>query len=189
MVEWFDSTVLNWFQTIQNPVLTPVLKLFTLIGEAGAVWIAAGILLLARKSSRSAGIAVLLSLVFCLLTGNVLLKNLVARPRPCWRAPDIEMLIAIPRDYSFPSGHTMSSFAAAAGVYIWNKKWGIAALAGAVIIAASRLYFYVHYPTDILAGALIGIFLAMVSKWMIDKVTTYNAKKGGNHENKKQGKI
>ena len=96
------------------------------------------------------------------------------------------MLIAIPRDYSFPSGHTMSSFAAAVSVYIWNKKWGTAALAGAIIIAVSRLYFYVHYPTDILAGAVIGVFLAMVSWWIINKVTIYNAKKGGKHESKKQ---
>ena len=182
MVEWFDSTVLGWFQAIQNPVLTPVLKLFTLIGEAGAVWIAVGILLLARKDSRSAGMAVLLSLVFCLVTGNAFLKNVVARPRPCWRAPDIEMLIAIPRDYSFPSGHTMSSFAAAAGVYIWNRKWGIAALAGAVIIAASRMYFYVHYPTDVLAGAVIGIFLAVLSRWIIDKAAIHNAEKGRKSE-------
>ena len=182
MVEWFDITVLCWFQAIQNPVLTPVLKLFTLIGEAGAVWIAVGILLLARKDSRSAGMAVLLSLVFCLVTGNAFLKNVVARPRPCWRAPDIEMLIAIPRDYSFPSGHTMSSFAAAVGVYIWNRKWGIAALAGAVIIAASRMYFYVHYPTDVLAGAVIGIFLAVLSRWIIDKVAIHNAEKGRKSE-------
>lgn len=188
MIEWFDSTILDLFQSIQNPVLTPVFKLFTLIGEAGAVWIAVGILLLAGKSSRKTGIAVLLSLVFCLLMGNAFLKNVVARPRPCWRFPDIEMLIAVPRDYSFPSGHTMSSFAAAASVYIWDKKWGMAALAGAVIIAVSRLYFYVHYPTDILAGALMGVFLAMVSWWIIDKVTIYNARKGGKYEGKKQGK-
>jgi len=180
VVEWFDSTILDLFQSIQSPVLTPLFKLFTLIGEAGAVWIAVGILLLAGRSSRKAGIAVLLSLIFCLLTGNAFLKNVVARPRPCWRAQDIEMLIAIPRDYSFPSGHTMSSFAAAASV------WGTAALAGAIIIAVSRLYFYVHYPTDILAGAVIGVFLAMVSWWIIDKVTIYNAKKGGKHEGKKQ---
>ncbi len=77
MVEWFDSTILDLFQSIQSPVLTPLFKLFTLIGEAGAVWIAVGILLLAGKSSRKAGIAVLLSLIFCLLTGNAFLKNVV----------------------------------------------------------------------------------------------------------------
>lgn len=181
MVEWFDSAVLDWFQSIQNPVLTPVLELFTLIGEAGTVWIAVGILLLARKTSRSTGIAVLLALVFCLLTGNAFLKNVVARPRPCWRHPEIEMLIRIPRDYSFPSGHTMSSFAAAVGVYLWNKKWGIAALAGAVVIAVSRMYFYVHYPTDILAGALIGILLALVSRWMVDKGIEYTRNRNGGY--------
>lgn len=186
MIEWFDSIVLDWFQTIQNPVLTSVLRLFTLIGEGGAVWIAMGILLLVRKSSRTAGMAVLLSLIFCLITGNAFLKNVVARPRPCWRHPEIDMLIGIPRDYSFPSGHTMSSFAAATGVFLWDKRWGVAALAGAAVIAASRMYFYVHYPTDILAGLLIGLFLALISRWILDKIMIYSSKKGGNYGGKKQ---
>ena len=145
MIEWFDSTILDLFQSIQNPVLTPVFKLFTLIGEAGAVWIAVGILLLAGKSSRKTGIAVLLSLVFCLLMGNAFLKNVVARPRPCWRFPDIEMLIAVPRDYSFPSGHTMSSFAAAASVYIWDKKWGIGERKVHKLCSKSRMHVSIHF--------------------------------------------
>ncbi len=156
MVEWFDNTVLDWFLSIQAPVLTPVFRFFTLIGEGGAVWIAIGILMLARKSSRAAGMAVLLSLVFCLITGNAFLKNVVARPRPCWRHPEIEMLIRIPGDYSFPSGHTMSSFAAAAGVFLWDKRWGTAALAGLVI----------------------GLLLALTAKWLIDKIMKYSSKKG-----------
>lgn len=182
MVEWFDSTVLDWFQSVQNPVLTPVLKLFTVLGEGAAVWIALGILLLVRKSSRRAGITVLLSLLFCLLVGNVFLKNAVARPRPCWRHPEIELLIHIPRDYSFPSGHTMSSFAAAFSVLLWDRRWGVAALAGAILIASSRMYFYVHYPTDILAGALIGILLALTAWWIIDKFTNNRIRNGGKSE-------
>lgn len=187
MVEWFDNTVLDWFLSIQDPVLTPVFRLFTLIGEGGAVWIAVGILLLARKSSRTAGMAVLLSLVFCLITGNAFLKNVVARPRPCWRHPEIEMLIRIPGDYSFPSGHTMSSFAAAAGVFLWDKRWGMAALMGAALIAASRMYFYVHYPTDILAGLVIGLLLALAARWLIDKIMKYSSKKGRKPWRQKKG--
>ena len=148
MIEWLDSTVLNWFLSIQNPILTVIMKIFTLIGEGGAVWIAVGLILLAGKKTRKAGAAVLLALVFCLITGNLLLKNIVARPRPCWVNPSVPMLIAIPKDFSFPSGHTMSSFAA-------------------VMIAASRMYFYVHYPTDILAGLLIGILLGCLAVYLV----------------------
>ena len=146
MIEWLDSTVLNWFLSIQNPILTVIMKIFTLIGEGGAVWIAVGLILLAGKKTRKAGAAVLLALVFCLITGNLLLKNIVARPRPCWVNPSVPMLIAI---------------------FLWDKRWGTLALFGAVMIAASRMYFYVHYPTDILAGLLIGILLGCLAVYLV----------------------
>lgn len=167
MIEWLDSTVLNWFLSIQNPILTVIMKIFTLIGEGGAVWIAVGLILLAGEKTRKAGAAVLLALVFCLITGNLLLKNIVARPRPCWVNPSVPMLIAIPKDFSFPSGHTMSSFAAVTAIFLWDKRWGTLALFGAVMIAASRMYFYVHYPTDILAGLLIGILLGCLAVYLV----------------------
>lgn len=190
MVEWFDETILNWFLMVRNPALTPILRLFTVLGEGGAIWIALGILLLARRETRRMGMAVLLSLVFCLLAGNLFLKLVVARPRPCWRHPEIDMLIGIPRDYSFPSGHTMSSFAAAVSVFLWDRRWGLAALAGAAVIAGSRMYFYVHYPTDVLAGAVIGIILAILAKMIIDKANYIMRRKqrgnGGNHGNEEK---
>lgn len=163
MVEWFDSTVLDWFLAHQNPLLTPVMQVFTILGEGGALWILLGILLLLRKETRRVGVVVLLALLFCLLSCNLLLKNIVARPRPCWRNPDVHMLIAIPKDYSFPSGHSASSFAAACSVFLWNRRCGIAAFLTASLIAVSRMYFYVHYPTDILGGILIGITMAVLA--------------------------
>lgn len=168
MIEWFDSTILNWFQTIQNPILTPIMKIFTILGEGGAVWIILGLILLIQNKTRKTGMAVLISLLFCLIVGNLLLKNIAARPRPCWRSPEVDMLISIPKDYSFPSGHTMSSFAAAMSVFLWKKRWGLLAGAGAVLVASSRMYFYVHYPTDILAGLLIGTLLAILAGKIVD---------------------
>lgn len=79
----------------------------------------------------------------------------------------MEMLIAIPKDYSFPSGHTMSSFAAAFSVFVWKRSWGVGAVVLAAIMAVTRLYFYVHYPTDILAGCLFGILLAFAAKYLV----------------------
>ena len=95
MIEWFDYGILDWFQSIHTPVLSYVLNWITMSGEAGIIWIAMGLLLLFPKETRKTGIVVLLALVFCLLTGNVLLKNIVARPRPCWRHPEVEMLVSI----------------------------------------------------------------------------------------------
>ena len=168
MIEIFDGAILNWFQLLQNPVLTPFMKVVTTLGNGGVIWIIIGLFLLIRKSTRKTGAVVLLALVFCLLIGNVFLKNVIARPRPCWRNPEIFMWIRIPRDYSFPSGHTMSSFVAATSIFFWNRKWGTAALVLAGVIAISRLYFYVHYPTDVLAGIILGIFLAYAANKIVD---------------------
>lgn len=169
MIEALDYGILEVFQQIQNMFLTHIFKFFTTIGEAGVIWIIAGIFLLIKKESRKYGVIVLLSLLMCLLFGNGLLKNLIARPRPCWRHPEVKMLIGIPKDYSFPSGHTFSSFAGSYSIFYWKKKYGYVAFAMAVMIAASRLYFFVHYPTDIFAGAIFGIFLSMVSIWIVEK--------------------
>lgn len=169
MIEWFDYTVLDWFQSIHVPLLSASLNWFTRAGEAGILWIVLGLFLLVCKKTRKTGAIVLLALCFCLITGNVLLKNIVARPRPCWRHPEVEMLIAIPRDYSFPSGHTMSSFAAAVSVFLWKKRWGVVALVTATVISLSRLYFFVHYPTDIIAGGVIGTILAFGARECVER--------------------
>lgn len=170
MIDWFDSTLLDWFQSIQNDMLTGIFKVITTLGEGGVLWIILGLLLLVNKKTKWMGITVLAALIFTLLVGNLTLKPLVARPRPCWRHPEIPLLIANPKDFSFPSGHSMSSFAAATAVLMWNRRAGIAALAGAVIMACTRLYFYVHYPTDIVAGLLIGVVLGILAYWIVKPV-------------------
>lgn len=177
MIEQFDSIILDWFQSIHTPALSHIFYWFTRMGEAGIVWIAIGIFMLLSKNTRKMGVVLLLALLFCLITGNLFLKNIVARPRPCWRNPEVEMLIPIPRDYSFPSGHTMSSFAAAFSIFMWNRRWGIVALAGAALISLSRLYFYVHYPTDVAAGVVIGIALALLAGYMTEKYAAYRVVK------------
>ena len=144
------------------------MKFFTVMGEGGAIWIALSLIFLINKNTRRLGVTMAFALIFCLLVGNVTLKNLIARPRPCWRHPEVPMLISVPGDYSFPSGHTMSSFAAAVTIFRTNRKWGIVALAGAAFIAASRMYFYVHYPTDVLAGFIIGVALSLLSGKLAD---------------------
>ena len=93
MIEWLDAGTIELFQPLHNPVLTVIMKFFTTIGEGGAVWILAAVLLLLFKKTRKAGIILAGALILCLLSCNIALKNLVARPRPCWRREDLEMLI------------------------------------------------------------------------------------------------
>lgn len=170
MVAWFDGMILDWFRSTQNDILTLIFRFVTALGEGGIIWIVIALFLLLRKKTRIIGVTMLVALLFSLLVGNLTLKPLVARPRPCWRHPEVPLLIANPTDYSFPSGHAMSSFAAAMGVFMWKRRTGLIALLGAILMSATRLYFYVHYPTDILAGMLIGIVLGilayLVMKWV-----------------------
>ena len=169
MVAWFDSVILSWFQSIQNEFLTVLFKAITFLGEGGLIWIALGLCLIAYKKTRWVGITVLLALLFSLLVGNVTLKPLVARPRPCWRNPLVNLLIQNPKDYSFPSGHSLSSFAAAMAIFMNHRKMGVAALLFAFIMGCTRLYFYVHYPTDVLAGMLFGLILGFLAYWIATK--------------------
>ena len=101
----------------------------------------------------------LLSMGAGALITNVCLKNLVARPRPYEVVEGLVPLIGKPTDYSFPSGHTCASFACALVLYrILPKKYGVPAVILASLIAFSRLYVGVHYPTDVLGGMFVGIF-------------------------------
>lgn len=154
----FELTILNWIQEyIRNDWLDSLMPVITALGNGGWFWIAGTLLLLIFPKTRKVGIIVALSLILEALCCNVLLKPLVSRTRPFDVNTNIQLLIAAPSDYSFPSGHTGISFAAAAALYFaGNRLWKPAGIL-AVLIAVSRLYLYVHYPTDVLAGALIGI--------------------------------
>ena len=133
------------------------------LGNAGLIWIAIALLLLFWKSRRMCGITILGGLISQLLLCNLLLKNLVARPRPCWINDQIGLLIAVPADYSFPSGHTTAGFIAAVILLHYDRRIGIPALLLAAGIGFSRLYLYVHFPSDVLAGAVLGTLIGLAS--------------------------
>ena len=108
--------------------------------------------------TRKTGMVMMAALCIELVVCNGILKNLFARIRPCDVNTQIQLLIARPDDFSFPSGHTAASFAAVAALYFsGERKLWKPALILACLIAFSRLYLYVHYPTDILGGILVGI--------------------------------
>ena len=151
-----EFVILDALQTIHNNVLDKIMMTFTFLGELGWFWILCGIVMLFFKKYRTNGWIVLFTLLTGVLIANVLLKNMVARVRPYDVNTAINVIISKPTDWSFPSGHTTASFGAAAAIMYANKKWGIAAYITAVIIAFSRMYLYVHYPTDILGGIAVG---------------------------------
>ncbi|MBR5157893.1 MAG: phosphatase PAP2 family protein [Clostridia bacterium] len=136
--------------------LNSFMPFVSFLGNSGGIWIVSGIILLIFPKYRKNGWFVLLSLLAGFIICNLTLKPLVARPRPCWIRPDAALLISVPHDFSFPSGHTVSSFAAAESLRYANRKLGIWAYILAILIAFSRLYLYVHFPSDVFIGALIG---------------------------------
>ena len=129
----------------------------TLLGNGGAIWILAAVILLCTKKYRKQGVLLLAGLVAGVLVGNVCLKHLIARPRPCWLDSSVQLLIANPTDYSFPSGHTLSSVICATVLTKTDRRFGYAAIPLAALIAFSRLYLYVHFPSDVLAAAVLGV--------------------------------
>lgn len=160
-----EMDFLLFLQELHTPVLDFFFSKITLLCNGGIFWILCCIVLLWTEKYRKYGVYFLISLIVCYLLGNAFLKNIVARQRPCWVNPDVILLIQNPKDYSFPSGHSMHSFVGALSIRYANKKWGIAAFILAVLIAFSRMYLFVHYPTDVAAGIGIGLLVT----WLVHK--------------------
>ena len=158
-----DWTILQGIRSAACPLLDFLMPRLTALGNGGAIWLAAAGGLLCTKKYRRQGLLLLAGLAAGALVGNAFLKNVVARPRPCWLDPDMPLLIAVPKDFSFPSGHTLSSTIAAVILSRLNRWFGCAAIPLAVLIAFSRLYLYVHFPSDVLAGALLGIVIGQLT--------------------------
>ena len=172
-MEWYldwEFPFLYWLQSLHNPVLDTIMTFVTKLGDAGLFWIGVGIVCLVLKKHRRTGLQVLLTMLVTFIVGNLILKNLFHRSRPCAIDPSIELLLPYPSEYSFPSGHTMNGYAAAFALFLNNKKIGIPALILATLIAFSRMYHFVHFPTDILAGFCVGFGAAIMMNFIFDKV-------------------
>lgn len=159
-----DQEILLWIQMyIRHDSLTPFFKFITHLGDKGIIWIIISVMLLIRQDTRKAGFLSLISLAFSYILVNLFLKNYVARIRPYDFLNEVELLIERQRDFSFPSGHASSSFATAVILFqCLKKRTGILALVLASMISFSRLYFGVHYPTDVIIGIIIGIIVALL---------------------------
>lgn len=157
-----DTSIVTWVvENLRHPFLNPVMIFATYLGEKGLFWITIGLVLCFTKRYRRHGILMLVSLATGCIIGEGILKHLFARVRPV-DALGLSLLIKHPGGFSFPSGHSCSSFAAATCLWWANRKWRIGAVSIASLIAISRVYHGVHYPTDILCGAVLGIAVAIL---------------------------
>ena len=158
--------------------LDTVLPYITSMADTGIIWIIIAVIMLCFKKTRKAGMMMGLALIMGLVVGNLTLKPLIARIRPYDVNPDVVLLINKLHDYSFPSGHTLASFEGAGVLMLtYKKKFGYPALALAIIIAFSRMYLYVHYPTDVIVGVILGLLFAFLSYKIINAIYSAVEKK------------
>ena len=168
-----DFRILNWIQEyLRCEFLDQIIPVFTSLGEKGWFFILAAIIMLCIPKYRKWGLSLGLALLFGLLFGNLLIKNIVARTRPYDMVEEIVLLVNPLSDYSFPSGHTMAAFEFFAVVCMMPIKKRYKVLAGvlAFTMAFSRLYLYVHFPSDVLVGMLLGTLFGLMGVFIANKI-------------------
>lgn len=153
-----DLSILDFIHnTLSNPVMDLIMVCITYSIEYGAMAILVFIVMMCIKKMRKTGFAVMGATLSVLLFGELILKHIVCRPRPFVINGAIELIIKAPSGFSFPSSHTATCFAMATAIYLFHKRLGIIAYIYAALVAFSRMYLYVHYPSDVIGGIALGI--------------------------------
>jgi undecaprenyl-diphosphatase len=166
----FDNYVLFTIRKyMQNKYLDRLMPIVTSMGNLGIIWIMMAVVLILDKPYRLIGNIVILTLIISTIVGEGIVKHVVRRVRPCNYENNLSLLIAKPISYSFPSGHTLSSFAVAEVLSMYFSQYKLIFIGIAFLIALSRLYLYVHYPTDVIAGIIIGIFCSKLIFMILQK--------------------
>lgn len=170
VIQHFDERALVWIaQNVRCALLDPFMKFYTQLGNTGMLFIVLGIVLLFFKQTRKAGASALCAMLIGLVVVNFTIKPLVSRPRPWLVIENFINLVPEHDPNSFPSGHTNAGFAFAIAVCMSApKKWmKIAAVCAAAVMGLSRLYVGVHFPSDVLAGAVIGSLCGLAGAWVV----------------------
>lgn len=163
-----EMNILNWIQSIRTPLGDVLMPLITKLGDVGMIWILLAIILAVIPETRKNGAILAAALCVDFILCNGILKHLFRRMRPCDINSSVQLLITRPVDSSFPSGHTAAAFAAVTALDTAGaRKLWKSALALAVFIAFSRLYLFVHYPTDILGGVIVGVAAGYIGSWIV----------------------
>lgn len=164
-IQNLDNCILEFIQMNMRSVVGDKLMIgLTYLGNGITIWAIIGLALIISKKYRKHGFMIITALILCYLIGNLSIKPIVARTRPFDAMPLLGgMLIKPPTDFSFPSGHTMCSFASSVVIFNMNKKIGISTLILSSFIGFSRVYLFVHYPSDVFGGMIIGIFIGLIT--------------------------
>ncbi len=179
----FEVGILDFIQEhLTAPFLDPVMVFITRFGDGGIFWIAVCLLMLLFPKTRKLGAVMSLSLLLEALLCNLMLKPLAARTRPYVVNAAVTLLVKAPRDFSFPSGHTGASFAIVGALFFQKSRLWIPVCVFALLIGFSRLYLYVHYPTDVLAGIVLG----MLTGWLATLLWNFLAKRREKREESRE---
>lgn len=164
-----DMSIVRLLYNYHQSLLNHIMIFFTNLGDNGIIWIFITLILILNKKTRKIGFLALISLIFNALIVNVVIKPLAHRPRPFSEMKDILLLVKAPKDFSFPSGHTSASFTMVYIIYKNLRKYFIPTLIIALLISFSRLYLSVHYPSDVIAGLILGLFSGFLAQKFYDK--------------------
>ena len=177
VIQQFDEQALVWIaEHVRCALLDPFMKIYTQLGNTGMLFIVLGLLMLAWKPTRKAGFSALCAMLIGLVVVNFTIKPLVSRPRPWLVIENFVNLVPEKDPNSFPSGHTNAGFAFALGVCMTedSKRWmKVTAVCMAAVMGLSRLYVGVHFPSDVLAGAVIGSLCGLAGAFVVRKVWEY----------------
>lgn len=165
----WELSFLHTMQNINCPPMDLVMKVLSTLGDAGIFWIMLGLILACTRKYRKIGLQIACVMLLTFVFGNLILKNIIHRPRPYVVDPTLIPRVRKPSEFSFPSGHTMNGITAALTVYFNHKKMGIPLVVLAVLIALSRVYNLVHFPTDVFGGFVIGICSAILVQYINKK--------------------
>ena len=168
-----EFNFLYWLQGLHNPFLDRFMVLIfnDIVGSKGQLWVVLGIILLIIPKTRKTGICVLLSYALSFVIGDFILKDLISRPRPCMIDETVALIVSRPSSFSCPSVHSMLAFASASSVFWFHRKAGIFTLIFAALVGFSRMYFFVHFPTDVLFGIVLGFAIGTLVYYLMKKVS------------------
>lgn len=186
-----DWAILNFIEEhMHSGVCDAIFKNITHLGDGGILWIIIAIALMLFRRTRYIGIAVAVSLALNSIICLGILKPAFARLRPFMLDSGIDLILHAPTDFSFPSGHTASSFSAAVTLLLYNRKYGVLSLIAAALIAFSRLYLMVHFPSDVIAGIALGALTGAAAFIVTQKLEAFilsrSKKRGADGEERRK---